>query len=444
MRLKVGFRQPRVKLDAIPQCRSRPLRCWLPDRARVTLTREAGAATIPAVETSTEPTRDVRGATRRGIATMFLVAFLVRSAVIICLPGLVPIMPDKTKRYDHIAMSLLRGDGFSLGGSPTAVSPPLYPLMLAGVYTLTGRSDQAARLALALVDAGTCALFFALASRFFSRRAALLTGLCAVLSPFQLYMVLVGASDALFAFLVAVALTVLLAASERPTPMRLLVAGGAISLATLCRAVTLLFPLAAVPALWIALRASVRAKLRSGLLLLAGATLVLTPWTVRNWRAFGRFVPVQTLGGYHLYLASLDWRDRADRKAIGQARPSDSGADAELYRGALTRITADPLKYARLSSRRLLSMWFGSASGALSGVLFRINAMLLTLAVVGVWMKRRQFRDLVPLYALVLYFVAVHLVIASIFRYMMPIVPIVTMMAMVPCAAILERVGRRS
>jgi 4-amino-4-deoxy-L-arabinose transferase-like glycosyltransferase len=410
----------------------------------VALARGIVTATIRTVETATEPTRDARGANRRGIAMVFLAAFLIRSAVIVGLPGLVPIMPDKTKRYDHIAMNLLRGDGFSLGGRPTAVSPPLYPLVLAGVYTFTGRSDQAARLALALVDAGTCALFFGLASRLFSRRAALLTALCAVLSPFQLYMVLVGASDALFAFLVAVTLTALLAASERPTPTRLLVAGGAISLATLCRAVTLLFPLAAVPALWIASRASARAKLRSGLLLLAGAALVLTPWTVRNWHVFGRFVPVQTLGGYHLYLASLDWKDPADREAIRQKRPSDSEADAELYSGALTRITADPLRYARLSNRRLSSMWFGSASGALSGVLISVNSTLLALAVSGVWLERRRFRALVPLYALVLYFVAVHLVIASIFRYMMPIVLIVTMMAMVPCAAVLERVGRRS
>lgn len=381
--------------------------------------------------------------TRSWLAGIFLVALIVRGVVVVAFGNLVPTMPDKTKRYDNIAMSLLRGEGFALAGRPTAVSPPVYPLMLAGVYALTGRSDQAARWALAVVDAAACVLIFVAAAGLVSRRAALLTALCAVLSPYQLYTVLVGASDTLFTFLVALALVLLLRAALRPFPLRLLLAGGAVSLATLSRAVTLLFPLAAIPALWLASPLAARAKLRSAGFVLAGAALVLTPWTVRNWQVFGRFVPVQTLGGYHLYMASLDWANPADRAEIRQARPSQADNDAHLYRVALARIVSDPLRYVGLAYRRLLSMWFGSQSGALSGTLVPVNSALLALAAFGVWLERRRLARLALPLALVLYFVAVHLVIASIFRYMLPVVPVVTMVAMIPCARLLERVAER-
>ena len=72
----------------------------------------------------------------------------------------------------------------------------------------------------------------------------------------------------------------------------------------MCRAVSLLLPVFTVPIFFILYRA----RHKTGFLHLAaflfGFALVVTPWVARNYMVFHRFVPVQELGGRHLYWAS--------------------------------------------------------------------------------------------------------------------------------------------
>src|SRR5882672_4721085 len=52
--------------------------------------------------------------------------------------------------YDSLATSLLAGDGFSLGGAPSAFRPPGQAVFLAAVYALAGHRPMVAELAQAL------------------------------------------------------------------------------------------------------------------------------------------------------------------------------------------------------------------------------------------------------------------------------------------------------
>lgn len=380
------------------------------------------------------------GRRRRG-AWLFVAALAVRLAVVAANPAGTPVTPDKRDRYDRIAASLLAGEGFALGGTPTAVSPPAYPLLIAAVHAVAGPSQTATRVTLAILDAAACVAFFVLAWRLFGAAAAAVTGVALAACPYLVYLVVTAGSDTLFLAFLAGSLLLLTGATASGRKVEHLAAGVALGLATLTRATSLLLPLALAAAVVIASRNRRRA-LAAGAALLLGFALTLTPWTVRNAAHFQRFVPVQTLGGMHLLLGATTreqseaW-DRARR--AGAVSRHWSTDDASLYRSALARIAAEPGTYLRESARRLLTMWYRSHSHRLDPFLAPVNFALLLLAGVGAWLARARWRELLPLAAVVAYFVAVHATMAVIFRYMMPVVPILVLFASLPASRLLAR-----
>lgn len=77
--------------------------------------------------------------------------------------------------YAALARSLLRGDGYAIGGAPQALRPPLWPLAEAVAFWIAGRADDAAvhaaTVALAL---GALALLYAVAAAVYDRATGLI------------------------------------------------------------------------------------------------------------------------------------------------------------------------------------------------------------------------------------------------------------------------------
>jgi 4-amino-4-deoxy-L-arabinose transferase-like glycosyltransferase len=231
--------------------------------------------------------------------------------------GYVALTPDyaivhDARDYDAHARSIAAGEGFArLGPGPsrvTAFRPPAYPVLLAGVYTLTGherRDDEqrvvAGRVANAIVGTAIVALIGVLALQLFDRRVALAAmALAAVYLP----LILVGGalmSEPLFAALLLGALAAAIASrrSSRRLPWAVL-AGvlGGLAILTRANGIILLIPLAL--AVWDAKpRWSCRALVAPAVLV-AVAILTVAPWTARNERVLGAFVPVSTQLGTSL------------------------------------------------------------------------------------------------------------------------------------------------
>lgn len=371
-----------------------------------------------------------------------ILALVVRLLMVAAWPGLVPVSPDLVDRYDPIAESLLRGEGFALGGRPTAISPPAFPLLLAATRSVFGDSRTAFRAVLSALDAVTCVIWFFLVRRLFDDRLAGLVGVGLALCPYLIFAVYVATSDTLFLLLHSVAVLLAVLLSERPSGRLAFATGIAFAAATLCRAVPLLLPAMLIPAVIVSARLTRRAGVRVAAGLVSGFVLALLPWTVRNAAIFHRFVPVQTLGGYHAFLATTDLHDPRTWETLRAERHSGESAvqsDASMYDRAWNRIERDPVEFVKLAAGRLVSMWYASHSGALKKVLLPVNGALLALGAVGVILMRRRWRQLLPLYAVFAYYVGLHSVILAIFRYLLPIVPILVTFAAVPIAALLDR-----
>ncbi len=231
------------------------------------------------------------GAYRWLVVAVLALALALRLGYVAVTPGYT-IVAD-ARDYDVHAQSIAAGHGFSkrLAGKPTAFRPPGYAFLLAGVYRLTGAKAtadriHAGRILGALLGTLLVGLTGALAHRLWGRRSALVAmALAAVYVP----LILIGAALMSETLFTALMLGALLAALDQ----RVLLAGFLAGLAIVTRAngLAVLAPLCF--AVW---DRRARGLVRPALLA-AVATLVVAPWTLRNYEQLHHFVPVTTQFG---------------------------------------------------------------------------------------------------------------------------------------------------
>jgi len=205
-------------------------------------------------------------------------------------------------RYYVTASNLLAGNGYSWDEAPpyrpSLASVPAYPLFIAAVYAVAGRSNDAVRVAQAALDLMTCLLVAYLSFRFapprLKERAALSAlALYGLFSWFTMVWTACLLSETLTLFLTALALALCSRAMDRGRWHLWAAAGGACGLAVLTRPDSVL--LAAAVLLFLGVRYA-RRRSASALLPAAGfglvLALVLAPWTLRNYAVFGVVEPL--------------------------------------------------------------------------------------------------------------------------------------------------------
>jgi hypothetical protein len=212
--------------------------------------------------------------------------------------------------YHDIANLLAGGHGFSDPFAfqaegreqPTALHPPLFPLLLV-LPSLVGLDSYLAhRATVALMGAATIVAVGLLARRVGGERVGLLAAALAAAYP-----VLISAdgavmSETLFGLLVVLALLAAYGFRDHPKWQRAIHLGGIVGLAALTRGEALiLLPLVVVP---LCLRAPRRAV--TLVAATAACAAVILPWTVRNLTTFDRVVPISTNEGSTLAGANCD------------------------------------------------------------------------------------------------------------------------------------------
>jgi 4-amino-4-deoxy-L-arabinose transferase-like glycosyltransferase len=279
-------------------------------------------------------TRLERACGGRLAATLLVVALLLGLGLRLDYAIRAPQHPvDDAQAYSRISRALVEGDGYTQGPgtgylqSASNYQPGL-PLLVAGIYEVGGGvNEEAARIVLALLSslavpfafflgrrlAGTGAPGVGCAAGVGGRSAATTAGLVAALAV-AIYPALLEYSGMLMteplgSALIAAMTLAFLRARERPDlPWRWALAGVAIGAMTMLRPEYLLLVIA-LPALALACPwgrgGPVDRRLWTRAGLLAGCTvLVVLTWTVRNFVAFERVVPISTGGGQVLYAGS--------------------------------------------------------------------------------------------------------------------------------------------
>ena len=453
--------------------------------------------------------------TKRWLVGILVVATVLRVVsafyqgnTVIDLPGIY----DQIS-YDGLARRVVEGYGFSFAeghwpatraGEPTAHWSYLYTLYLAAVYTLFGPQPLAARLIQAII---TGVLHIWLVWRIGRRIFGPLTGIiAAALSAIYIYFFYYAGGlltetfyivGILWTFDVTLRLT---ASSHHPQPAirhsswRLwLELGLAVGVTVLLRQAFLLF----VPFLYFWLwwnlpeRASARVqssefKVQSSefsaekspkgtyqsrkrtyqsrlwrfstLKGLLGSTFVVAimiiPWTVRNYRAFETFVPLNTNAGFAFFwgnhpihgvnfipLLPTDGPSYYDL-IPEELRPlNEAELDRALLKEGLKIVSADPRRYLLLSLSRgieYFKFWPSAQSSAVSNV-SRVASfgLLLPFMLYGLWLSTKQLRrpayplrgrtgqgqrsEIILLTMFMAIYTAIHLLTWTLIRYRLPV-----------------------
>jgi len=380
--------------------------------------------------------------------------------------------PDSDE-YLRVAQNVRTGRGFELDSENRAARAPLYPLFCAIVQDVLGEEREGIRLVQALLSTASVLLVYCVASgvsasdppgplgaRDSYRHIALLAAaLCAVFPYFIFYSALC-LTETLFVFLVLG--LALLAMDERRVSAPL--AGIMAGLCSLTRPFMLLFPVflgASVvvfrtprgssegdasprawwgPAAWVCL-------------FFAGYALALSPWVVRNYLIFGRFLPGTTLAGASLYEACSETANGGpamEKVDWGQADGmSEVEKDAYWRDRAVRWVEEHPGRFLFLAVEKQRRFWSvapnhpffrGFQYMALAAGSYLVVTLAGMIGLVAVW--RRSRRLLVFFLPLLFYLVLMHAVFVGSVRYRLPLEPFLAIFAAALYTALWRYISR--
>lgn len=226
-----------------------------------------------------------------------MAALAVRVVFLLLEPPTAPVADERTWVDWARTVSSPRV-GFSPFRTNMIFHPPLYPYFVAVPLYLTG-SLQAVKWLQVAVAVLLVPAVGRVGMQAFGTRVGVAAGAMAAFYPELVWFAAHFWMENLFVVLVWWGFERLLAADASARTGSALAAGVLWGLAVLARETLLYFvPLGAVWLVW-SRRAEGGGRRAAALVL--GTVLVVSPWTWRNWVAFGAFIPVSTAGGLNLF-----------------------------------------------------------------------------------------------------------------------------------------------
>jgi len=381
----------------------------------------------------------------------------------------------------HIAYSVAAGKGFSSpyerDSGPTAMLPPVYPMLVAGLFKIFGSYSHGAFFAAVFLNivfsTAVCVPLFYAGKRVAGLGVASLAAWLwavfpnAVLMPFEWIW-----DTCLGALLVT---TILWATLELAESRRLRDWCGYGVLWGVALMVNPA-PLALFPFLlgWLTYRgrgrkineqsvgeereapAEIRVQMARPALVVAFALLCCAPWTLRNYVIFHRFIPFRSNLAFELYIGNnenYDERRRAlpplitfDREVLRYLRIGETAFMDEEKNKAWRFIVAHPRVELELFSKRIVDFWIGTArplemfeeaDSLLVRVILVGNFLTAVGALVGaVILVVRRNSYAVPLAVFPLIFPVLYYLTHTSLRYRHPIDPAILLLTAVAICAL--------
>lgn len=371
----------------------------------------------------------------------------------------------------NIALSLAQGRGFRnlfrRDTGPTAWLAPVYPFLLSLIFrsygAFTFRAFLAAAILNALFSSAVTFPLYVIARRISNRNVAIATAWLWVFLPSGILMP--------FEWIWDTSLSVLLATTL--VWMTLLIAESSNKRLWLTYAILWAFALLTNPALgialpflllWAAIRANEQVKLswRVPLRIFALIILCCLPWTVRNYSAFHRLIPLRSSFPFELWIGN---NDIFDEHAVGgiqritrfeetrkYAQLGENAYLDEKWAQARSFIQQKPALFLRLTGRKIIATWAGTehpfsdfrrTDSLLVRIVILCNLLLTLGTISGVLLLARSKNPFAyplavfpPLYPFIYYVTHTSL------RYRHPIDPLLLLLTVFAVAACFSKLSR--
>ena len=365
---------------------------------------------------------------RAFIAGILVLAFILRAIAALVIPDQSHLLSDAAA-YRESALHLL-----SYWQMANSYQMPLYPLLIA--VTGPGLGQLAADITLSVISVWlVCELTREL---FADQYATIFSGLIAACYPPLVFFSVVGLSETLFITLILVCFLSWYRANFA-------VAAVAAVLAILTRPVFDIFAPALVILFALVIHRFSFIQMLGRLAVYAAIYCVLmTPWWLSNYQAYGQFVRLTPGGGTALYAGNnplnhsgggnvgVDYDLTAFKKI---ANPVER--DRALRNAAVGYIADHPLRFLELTGLKFIRMWrpwpANEGYRSLATVVIAISSFVpvVLLAGMGVFLKRTMVRCLSPILLFALSYTAVHMILLGTIRYRLPLEPFLLILSSV-------------
>ncbi len=380
--------------------------------------------------------------------------------------------------YDYLATNIAAGNGYRFypDSATTLMREPGYPLLLAGLLELFGKSFFAVRIVNLMLALGTAWLLARLARTLTDQPWAMIVAPSLFLfHPGTLIAESRGGVEILFGFLLMLFAVTLSRAIECRQWSSFLVSGFVLGITVLVRSVPIFFPIFLLGYLLLfeRKRMSALTSCRNVSIILLTMLSVLSPWIIRNFRLTGKFIPTASvLGvsaqagqfifthrseGHPWWLRDREAAQERDRLAAQLGYPFRDVYYQTFYRTGdeirfsnflLGRVISEykksPGLFADFVAHNLINIWIAGKTPMATGANAVIQLPYLILAGIGVAIgfRNRQSQIVAPIVLLVVYVVSVYVPILAQARYSVPLIPFLSIFATITLFAAYQKMNK--
>jgi 4-amino-4-deoxy-L-arabinose transferase-like glycosyltransferase len=361
-------------------------------------------------------------------------------------------------QYDRIASNIASGRGYYMDGNLEGLDQslhgkekfysfrsPLYPYILAGLYTIFGRSVITVGICQALVSSLTVLLLFFIGRKLFDERVGLGTALIAAVYPYGVYHDIRVFDNFLFEFILGLLILSILRLGENPTTLNSILIGLLMGLAILCRSAFVTFTAFFFLPFLISYRFSLKKVLRIAMVIVFVECIVLSPWLLRNYLLHNRIV-LSTYGGWNFLLGNneLTFQEVQNRRegdlalsrylknsSVTLTHLTESEMDQWFFHKGIEFIKNNPDTFLKLICLKIVNFWnvrLIPASSPWKELIYSLSyGTILFLSLPGIVLSLKQWRKFFLIYLLLLYFTVSYIPFAVVSRYRKPVDPYLIM-----------------
>lgn len=314
-----------------------------------------------------------KSAIRYALPVILLIAILIRLGVLVAFPSVfawdVTGTVHGSDLYDKLAVNLTQTGVYGqVPGVADAVVPPLYGYYVALIYRLFGRGWAWIAFSHIALDVLSILCLYHIGRRLMPRdqhpeAVALVACLCYACYPYLVFQNLTLIDTPLFMAILFVFVLMMVLLRERMDWRFVLSGGVALGLGILARPT--IAPLGLIVAIWFLFRLSLRETIRRLAPVAIIGALLTVPWLVRNYGVYQTFVPMGNNSGMNFWFGN----SRATLPFVRAgyhpqwATPdtpislNDKIANGQYMDEALAYLRANPGKLPELLWVKFLALW---------------------------------------------------------------------------------------
>ncbi len=291
---------------------------------------------------------------RKILIFILICGFIIRLIFILTLKN--QFYFDDEFEYFKMVNNFFNGNGLIIGENFKGFRPPFYPLILSILFFLKFNL-VGIRIFQVLLSTLTIYIIYLVGKETFGKKEGLFSAWISVFYPYFIFYNGFLLTETLFVFFTVLTVFYLIKLTEKNGKFSLK-AGILMGLSGLTRpTLQLFFPVSILHILFF--KENIKIKLKKIVFLSAGFCLVLTPWIIRNYKIFHKFIPGTTMGGWVFWEGNNPYSNGGPCSYFPENinNMEEIARDKFLYKMTLKVIKENPNRFLYLLKNKFIRFW---------------------------------------------------------------------------------------